>query len=64
MDGFVTTQGGQQQPKITTEGWSLKVEWKDGTSSRLPLSEVKNANPVKVAEYNVASKIEDEPTFK
>eukprot|EP00957_Ditylum_brightwellii_P064535 4897298-Ditylum_brightwellii.AAC.1 len=48
-EGFVMTQGGQQHPKITTKGWSMKVEWKDGTSSWIPLSEIKNANPVEVA---------------
>eukprot|EP00957_Ditylum_brightwellii_P014810 1116605-Ditylum_brightwellii.AAC.1 len=30
----------------------------------MPLSEVKNANPVEVAEYSVASKIYNEPAFK
>ena len=62
--GTVKTHGGQLRPKITTKGWELKVEWADGTSSWLPLCEVKNANPVEVAEYAVASKIDEEPAFK
>eukprot|EP00957_Ditylum_brightwellii_P126107 9613428-Ditylum_brightwellii.AAC.2 len=63
-DGFVMTQGGQQRLKITIRGCSLKVEWKEGTSSGIPLFEVKNANLVEVAEYDVASKTDDEPAFK
>ena len=62
-DGKVKTRGGQLRPKITTRGWFLKVEWKDGTASWLPLSEVKNSSPVEAAEYAVASKIDDEPAF-
>ena len=62
--GTVKTHGAQLRPKITTKGWELKVEWADGTSSWLPLCEVKNANPVKVAEYAVVSKIDGEPAFK
>ena len=62
--GTIKTRGGQLRPKITTKGWELKVEWADGTSSWLPLYEVKNANPVEVAEYTVVSKIDGEPAFK
>ena len=36
----------------------------DGTSSWLPLCEVKNANPVEMAEYAVAARIDQEPAFK
>ena len=63
-DGFCTTRSGQQRPKITTKGWFLKVEWKDGTTSWLPLSEVKNSNPIELAEYAIMSKIENEPAFR
>ena len=62
--GTIKTRGGQLRPKITTKGWELKVEWADGMSSWLPLCEVKNSNPVKVAEYTVAPKIDGEPAFK
>ena len=33
-------------------------------ASWLPMCEVKNANPVETVEHAVASKINDEPTFK
>eukprot|EP00957_Ditylum_brightwellii_P117254 8942226-Ditylum_brightwellii.AAC.2 len=58
------TQDGQKHPKINTKGWFLKVEWKDDTLSWVLLSKVKIANPVEVAEYAVAAKIDDDPAFK
>ena len=62
--GTTTTCGGQSRPVITTKGCELKVEWADGTSSWLPMCEVKNASPVETAEYAVAAKIDQEPVFK
>ena len=49
---------------ITTKGWELKVQWADGTSSWLPLCEVKNANPVETAKYAITARIDQEPAFK
>jgi len=48
----------------TTAGWKLCVQWKDGSTSWLPLSDVKESYPVEVAEYAVASQIDDEPAFR
>ena len=62
--GTTTTCGSQSQPVITTKGWELKVEWANGTSSWLPMCEVKNTSPVETAEYTVAAKIDQEPVFK
>ena len=59
-EGTTTTRGGQSQPVKTTQGWELKVEWADGTSSWLPMCEVKNVSPVET----VAAKIDQEPAFK
>ena len=62
-DGYLVTRSGQQRRKKTTRGWQLKVEWADGTASWVPLSELKDANPVETAEYAVTAKIDDEPAF-
>jgi hypothetical protein len=37
-DGFFIGKGGRKHPKMMTRGWDILVEWKDGTSSWLPLS--------------------------
>ncbi|KAL7544893.1 hypothetical protein ACHAWF_008256 [Thalassiosira exigua] len=47
----------------TTKGWEMLVEWKDGTSSWLPLRDVKEASPIELAEYAVAMGLDKEPAF-
>ena len=59
-DGFVS---GTQQRRWTTKGWKLLVEWRDGTTTWVPLKELKDSNPIEVAEYAVANKLVSEPAF-
>ena len=49
---------------MTTRGWSLLVQWKDGSTSWEKLKDLKASNPVEVAEYAVANRLVDEPAFK
>jgi len=63
-DGFVISSGGNRTAKKTTRGWELCVEWKDGTSDWVKLKDLKDSNPVELAEYAVANLIVDEPAFK
>ena len=44
-------------------GWQLEVEWRDDTTSWLPLKTVKETNPIQVAEYAHGNQIDVEPTF-
>jgi hypothetical protein len=39
------------------------VSWKDGTTTYVPLREMKNSFPVETAEYAVANKIDTKPAF-
>jgi hypothetical protein len=55
--------GGRRVPKKTTKGWELLVEWKDGSSTWVPLRELKETNPIEIAEYAIANQIETEPAF-
>ncbi len=50
--------------KRTTAGWKINVEFSDGTTDWLPLGDVKESNPIGLAEYAIASKIDHEPAFK
>jgi hypothetical protein len=61
-DGFVTS-GSTPKPVITTKGWDMKIQWKDGSYDWIPLSQIKEANPIEVAEYAFAHKIHKEPAF-
>jgi hypothetical protein len=63
-DGTFIDKRGRSRPRITTQGWSLLVEWKDGTSSWVPLIDLKQSFPIQVAEYAVNNKIAEEPAFK
>jgi hypothetical protein len=55
--------GGSTKPKMTTKGWKLLVQWKDKTTSWIPLKDLKKSNPVEAAEYAVANKLSLEPAF-
>jgi len=50
--------------RFTTKGWRLQVLWKDGSSSLVPLREMKDAYLVQTAEYAVTHKLDQEPAFK
>ncbi len=39
------------------------VEWKDGSSSWIPLADLKDAYPVQLADYAVANNVTTEPAF-
>jgi hypothetical protein len=62
-DGFTEQPDGTRMPRMTTKGWKLLVQWKDGTSNWIPLKDLKESNPVETAEYAVANKIAEEPAF-
>jgi hypothetical protein len=63
-DGFVEDMYGKRHPRITTQGWDLQVEWRNGSSTWVPWSELKESNPIEVlAEYAVANKVVEEPVF-
>ena len=54
---------GREHKKRTTRGWSLCVQWKDGSSSWEHLKDLKESNPLEVAEYAIANQIDKEPAF-
>ncbi len=62
-DGFVAMKSGGTRPRQTTRGWKLLVSWKDGTSSWIALKNLKESNPVEVAEYALTNKILEDPAF-
>ena len=62
-EGSRINVNGKSYPRKTTKGWKLLVQWKDGTTSWVPLKELKESNPVKVAEYAAAMKLIEEPAF-
>ena len=61
-DGFIQ-KGSNQCRRVTTKGWQLCVEWKDGSTTWERLADLKESYPIEVAEYAVARGLEKEPAF-
>jgi hypothetical protein len=63
IDGYVIVNG-RKHMKKSTKGWQLCVQWKDGSArSWERLADVKESNPIEVAEHSVARGIESKPVF-
>ena len=59
---YINTKRGRKLRKSTV-GWEMNVLWRDGSTSWIPLKELKESNPVEIAEYAVANGIQDESAF-
>lgn len=57
------SKSGNLHPKRTTKGWKILVEWKDGLTSWVKLKDIKESNPVEMAEYAISNNISTEPAF-
>ena len=60
---YVVTKRGNRKLRKTTIGWDFKILWKDGSTTWLPLRELKESNPVEIAEYVKAHDLVHEPAF-
>ena len=54
---------GNKSSVITTKGWDICVEWSNGSSSWIPLKDIKESNPVQLAEYAILQGIHNESAF-
>lgn len=62
-DAFIISKNGNRTRRHTTKGWYFQVQWKDGTDSWVALRDLKESNPIEVAEYAQSAGIADEPAF-
>lgn len=62
-DGYVTSKNGTRVPKKTTRGWSFHCTVKEGFDVWVRLKDLKDSDPVQLAEYAVANNIDREPAF-
>ena len=60
---FVHKTSGRRSHRRTTKGWWLCVRWRDGSTSWEALKDLKESNPLEVAEYAVANKLVHEAAF-
>ena len=61
--GWIITPEGIKKRVITTKGWDIKVQWRDGSANWIPFMDMKEANPSEVAEYAIRACIADDPAF-
>ena len=62
-DGFTIGANGNRHPKKKTRGWEMNMKMKEGFSKWVPLKDLKESNPVELAEYAVTNKIDHGPAF-
>ena len=61
-EGYVNVNNSRKRV-ITTKGWDILIEWKDGTTSWLPMKDIKASHPLELAEYAISRQIEHHPAF-
>ena len=61
---YIITKSGQKHMRKTTTGWKLLVLWKNGTEQWMPLSVLKESNPVDVTDCTKAVGIDHKPVFQ
>lgn len=59
---YVNLPGGQCLKK-STEGWQLKVQWKEGMTTWETLWDLKESNPIEIAEHVIVNDLCKEPAF-
>ena len=62
-DRYIISANGNRHPRRTTKGWELCILWKDKSTSWVALKDVKEGNPIQVAEFAIANGIANEPAF-
>ena len=60
---FIHISNGNKRRRETTKGWEVCIQWKDGSSTRNQIKDVKDSFPVELVEYAVLNQIADEPSF-
>jgi len=63
-EGTFVDSKGRVRNKMTTKGVRLLVSWKDGTSDWIPLKDLKESEPLRLAQYAVANGLVELPAFK
>ena len=51
VNGFIKSSNGKLHRKRKNRNWKLLVEWKDISVDWVPLKDLKQSNPVELAEY-------------
>jgi len=65
IDNTIQNSTGSRNPskRLTTKGWKFECIWADGSSSWEPLRNLKDSNPIELAEYARSHNLLNEPAF-
>ncbi len=50
-------------PLYTMKGWHICISWKDGSTTWHAVADIKNSNPVQLAEYAMRNNLQNQPAF-
>ena len=56
-DGYTKDTKGRRSIKITTKGYDFLNKFRDGSESWIPLADLKEYNPLEIAEYAISNKL-------
>ena len=62
-DKYFVSKCGRRFMRKTTVGWKFNIKCRDVTTKWVSLKDLKESNPIKVAEYVTSRDIQDEPAF-
>ena len=62
-DGYIKNSKGRRPRNITTKGYDFLTKFRYGSESWIPLADLKEYNPLEIAEYAISNKLEKEPAF-
>ena len=62
-DGYTKYSKESRSRKITTKGYDFLTKFRYGSESWIPLDDLKEYNPLEIAEYAISNKLEKEPAF-
>ena len=54
---------GRSFMRLTTAGWELCIQWKNGSTSWETLSDLKESHPVECADYALSKDLMNKPAF-
>ena len=62
-DAFIQLKHGGRKRCITTKGWEILIQWKDGSTTWESLKDIKNCYPVQLSEYAMQMQLDKKPAF-
>ena len=62
-DAFINSKNGGKRRKMTSKGWEILLQWKDGSTTWEAMKDVHAAYPVQLAEYAIQRDIAKTPAF-